>query len=80
MEDTIMTYGPSVYDIIEAYSKVENLVPLIYHERPDGNYHTFTKNMLTRRVNASDIAFVELHKKKTGKGKKTLVKTIRVVK
>lgn len=74
--DTNKTYQKEDLSAILEYANQEGLVALIYHERQNGErYHMPTKNMLTRRLKASDIAWIQLHQDVTGKNDKTLVHT-----
>lgn len=74
--DTKKTYQSTDLAAILEYAKQQGLVALIYHERQNGErYHTPTKNMLTRRLKAADIAWVQLHQDVVGKNDKTLVHT-----
>lgn len=74
------TYKKADYESIIKESKEKKLVPLIYHEvSPNKRYHAATKNMLTRRLKASGIAWIELHKNVIGKNDKTKVKTFTII-
>lgn len=52
----------SDFDKVINYCKAGGFTALIFHETKKGKYRPFTKNMLTRRLKAANIAWVHICK------------------
>lgn len=50
---------------VQQYAKENGLIALVYHETKAGKYKSLTKHMVTRRLNASGICFVDLIEKRS---------------